>query len=42
VVGGDDVSATTGNCIDALVKLIGVVEGISDAPWHKHCSLHMA
>ena len=30
-----------GNCIEALVKPIGVVEGISDVPWHKDCSLGM-
>jgi Phytanoyl-CoA dioxygenase (PhyH) len=28
-----------GNMIEALVKPIGVVEGISDLPWHKDCSL---
>jgi hypothetical protein len=28
-----------GNVIEALVKPIGVVEGISDLPWHKDCSL---
>jgi hypothetical protein len=27
------------NKIEALVKPIGVVEGISDVPWHKDCSL---
>ncbi|SVB29274.1 uncharacterized protein METZ01_LOCUS182128, partial [marine metagenome] len=27
------------NAIEALVKPIGVVEGISDLPWHKDCSL---
>jgi hypothetical protein len=27
------------NSIEALVKPIGVVEGISDVPWHKDCSL---
>lgn len=32
---------TEGNCIEALVKPIGVVEGISDVPWHKDCSLGM-
>lgn len=32
---------TTGNRIEALVKPIGVVEGISDVPWHKDCSLGM-
>ncbi len=28
-----------GNAIEALVKPIGVVQGISDVPWHKDCSL---
>lgn len=32
-------SQSTGNVIEALVKPIGVVEGISDLPWHKDCSL---
>jgi ectoine hydroxylase-related dioxygenase (phytanoyl-CoA dioxygenase family) len=27
------------NVIEALVKPLGVVEGISDLPWHKDCSL---
>jgi hypothetical protein len=27
------------NLIEALIKPIGVVEGISDVPWHKDCSL---
>ncbi|HEV3226208.1 MAG TPA: phytanoyl-CoA dioxygenase family protein [Acidimicrobiales bacterium] len=27
------------NLVEALVKPIGVVEGISDVPWHKDCSL---
>jgi hypothetical protein len=27
------------NRIEALIKPIGVVEGISDVPWHKDCSL---
>src|SRR6202034_1954660 len=27
------------NQIEALVKPIGVVQGISDLPWHKDCSL---
>ena len=31
--GGND------NRIEALVKPIGVVQGISDVPWHKDCSL---
>jgi hypothetical protein len=30
-----------GNRIEALVKPIGVTEGISDVPWHKDCSLGM-
>ena len=41
LVDGDYVSRTAGNCIEALVKPIGVVEGISDVPWHKDCSLGM-
>jgi len=32
---------TSGDIIEALVKPIGVVEGISDVPWHKDCSLGM-
>src|SRR6266542_5690084 len=28
-----------GNLIEALFKPIGIVEGISDVPWHKDCSL---
>ena len=28
-----------GNTIEALVKPVGVVQGISDLPWHKDCSL---
>jgi phytanoyl-CoA dioxygenase PhyH len=27
------------NIVEALVKPIGIVEGISDVPWHKDCSL---
>lgn len=27
------------NIVEALVKPIGVVQGISDVPWHKDCSL---
>ena len=27
------------NLIEALIKPIGIVEGISDVPWHKDCSL---
>jgi hypothetical protein len=41
LVEGDYVARTVGNCIEALVKPIGVVEGISDVPWHKDCSLGM-
>jgi hypothetical protein len=26
------------NCIEALIKPIGVVRGISDVPWHRDCS----
>ncbi len=29
----------TGELLDLLVKPVGVVEGISDPPWHKDCSL---
>ncbi len=35
------VARAAGNRIEALVKPIGVVEGISDVPWHKDCSLGM-
>jgi hypothetical protein len=35
------VQRTVANRIEALVKPIGVVEGISDVPWHKDCSLGM-
>ncbi|MGQ0824641.1 MAG: phytanoyl-CoA dioxygenase family protein [Actinomycetota bacterium] len=38
---GDYQSRTVGNRIEALVKPVGVVEGISDVPWHKDCSLGM-
>jgi hypothetical protein len=38
---GDYLPRTTGDRIEALVKPIGVVEGISDVPWHKDCSLGM-
>ena len=27
------------NIVEVLVKPIGVIEGISDVPWHKDCSL---
>ena len=26
------------NCIEALIKPLGVVKGISDVPWHRDCS----
>lgn len=26
------------NCIEALIKPVGVVKGISDVPWHRDCS----
>jgi hypothetical protein len=35
------VARSIGNRIEGLVKPIGVVEGISDVPWHKDCSLGM-
>ncbi len=41
LVEGDYLPRTTGDRIEALVKPIGVVEGISDVPWHKDCSLGM-
>jgi hypothetical protein len=28
-----------GNLVEALIKPLGIVEGISDVPWHKDCSL---
>ncbi len=34
-----DVDWSNGNRIEALYKPIDVVEGISDVPWHKDCSL---
>jgi len=40
-VEGGYLPRTTGDMIEALVKPIGVVEGISDVPWHKDCSLGM-
>lgn len=27
-----------GNCIEALLKPLGVVEGVSDVPWHRDCN----
>jgi hypothetical protein len=41
LVDGGYESRAEGNRIEALVKPIGVVEGISDVPWHKDCSLGM-
>jgi hypothetical protein len=29
----------TGNRLEALIKPVGVVEGISDVPWHRDCSI---
>jgi ectoine hydroxylase-related dioxygenase (phytanoyl-CoA dioxygenase family) len=37
--GGHTWGARADNRIEALFKPIGVVEGISDVPWHKDCSL---
>ncbi len=31
--------AMQSNSVEALIKPIGIVEGISDVPWHKDCSL---
>ena len=39
LAGEGHVARAEGNLIEALVKPIGVVEGISDLPWHKDCSL---
>jgi Phytanoyl-CoA dioxygenase (PhyH) len=36
---GHRFGARSDNKIEALFKPIGVVEGISDVPWHKDCSL---
>jgi hypothetical protein len=38
-VGHEFGARRAGNNIEALFKPIGVVEGISDVPWHKDCSL---
>jgi hypothetical protein len=40
---GGDVDELVGrdratNCIEALIKPLGVVKGISDVPWHRDCS----
>ncbi len=32
-------AAGDANLVEALVKPIGIVQGISDVPWHKDCSL---
>lgn len=34
-----DPVAKGGNLVEALIKPIGVMQGISDLPWHKDCSL---
>lgn len=36
---GHQHSGLEGNAIEALIKPLQVVEGISDLPWHKDCSL---
>ncbi len=36
---GHQQAAESNNRIEALIKPLGVVEGISDVPWHKDCSL---
>ena len=36
---GHAFGARSNNRIEALFKPIGIVEGISDVPWHKDCSL---
>ena len=38
---GHSVSRFGSSRVEALVKPLGVVEGISDVPWHKDCSLGM-
>jgi hypothetical protein len=38
---GHSISRFGGSRVEALEKPIGVVEGISDVPWHKDCSLGM-
>lgn len=40
-IAGDDElvqGPVTGNCIEALVKPLGVVKGVSDVPWHRDCN----
>jgi hypothetical protein len=34
-----DPPKVAGNVIEALIKPLGVVQGISDIPWHRDCSL---
>ncbi|MBW2401264.1 MAG: phytanoyl-CoA dioxygenase family protein [Deltaproteobacteria bacterium] len=36
---GHKLAAQPGQRIGALIKPIGIVQGISDVPWHKDCSL---
>jgi hypothetical protein len=41
-IAGDDElvqSPVEGNCVEALVKPLGVVKGVSDIPWHRDCTL---
>jgi Phytanoyl-CoA dioxygenase (PhyH) len=40
LAGHDDLvqSPIEGNCIEALRKPLGVVEGVSDVPWHRDCN----
>lgn len=40
IAGDDDVvqAPVEGNCIEALVKPLAVVAGISDVPWHRDCN----
>jgi hypothetical protein len=40
LAGDDDLvqAPIEGNCIEALVKPLGVVQGISDVPWHRDCN----
>ena len=40
LAGDDDLvqAPVEGNCIEALVKPLGVVQGISDVPWHRDCN----
>jgi Phytanoyl-CoA dioxygenase (PhyH) len=40
ISGRDDIrqGPISGNCIEALVKPLGVIEGVSDVPWHRDCN----